>query len=1262
MKIENLAAAAMAVLVSVAGGCDLQAGVGVRALKPFKPGEIRVGGEIGRRMDVTVGKMLHHTDVEKVFAGHFKNRKEKPDEPGGFAGYGMFLDALVKAAAHGIGGEEAVELKKRLFRELALAQTEDGQITMFLKEPGYWDNHENAYMIQALVRDGLWFGEGSSLDTAKRLADSLIVRKSWVTLGTETAFNLLYGATREQRYLDYLRDACFLDQPFEDYDAKLQVNGVQHVYTWIARSIGQMEYAELVGRLSPDDRTRYGAPAQEALRRAHGPYLSITGSITGKPHWAELWDASQIGLGNWGETCASAYLMRLCAKMSEWDGDSGLYDLYERVMYNAFFSAQSEDGLRYRYFTPFNTLSTWWDRDTYCCPNNYKRMVFEIPDAVFRKAGKGLAVCLFAPAELRSDGYDVKMATGYPEDGKVVIDVKMAPGEKSLYLRIPKWCALAHLSIGAEEQYAPSGWCEIRRDFSKGTRVTIEMPMPVRLVRGSRAQEGRVAVMRGPCVYALDAELNGIAKPDYEIDLWDLDVAHKLLWSQDKHAVEAVLKFRHRKRTEKRVLLTRYCSERKIRTYFEPVGPCDAVEDEIAPGHVAEAGVLGTAVRVEGVGDWAMAVAIEKDRLYALAGGKLCVLDISDPLNPRLLGSVVGMDNHRQVVVEDGFAYVVSRETGLRIVDCTDPKSPRIRSRYDSVEMATGVEVVGKTVFLSERIYGIEVVDVSDPDRPKHVCMRKTDESQSSRYSNGYLYSGEWGSGQVSVFDAHDMSSFKKIGTLPLGGFGDGVEIADGYLYCSTGHDARNQHAEEVEESLGAGRGMDIFSLADPSKPKWVSRVDFPVFKSRDADYWTPRVANGLAFCCDSHNGLFVVDVKEPMRPRVVDRFCVPQKGKDWPSGAISSCAVGEGCVYVTSAPGGLWTIPVDGVAPPRREKGAPPLHPEYREVCSTDTNIWHVYRPAASGQARSVVLRGDVAYVAFGDAGLHVLRLSKDGFEKLGELPGGRRVTDCCFVGDRLVTAEGLDGFAVYVLDSPTGFRETARRHVVAKDIYTSSVAFWCWPAAADRVILSPRHGAYQVVSLEDFNVAKPLLEFWAGCPWDKYISDGSANGHFPVMLPYGRLNWYDFTSDVPKRLGGNFLKPVPFRGSQSNGICRFGEDRFLYTIMPPTSAAKRGGTTAYYVFVESDGTYSEPMELPRVAAFGKGAASCFSGIPRASGSLVLMTNRSERKAVVWDFSDPAEPKVLRAYTLSGHPDIGTFSNGKAVIPAAHQGLLFER
>ena len=667
------------------------------------------------------------------------------------------------------------------------------------------------------------------------------------------------------------------------------------------------------------------------------------------------------------------------------------------------------------------------------------------------------------------------------------------------------------------------------------------------------------------------------------------------------------------------------------------------------------------ATRVDGVSQNAMGVCLAGKTLYAVGGGVLYVLDVREPLKPRLLSRLGGMDNNRQIVVQDGFAYIVSRETGLRIVDVRDPLKPRLRSRYDTIEMATGIDVVGKTAFVSERIYGIEVVDVSDPDRPAHVCVRKTGESQSNRYRDGYLYSGEWGGGRVQVFDARDLADFRSVGELDLGGFGDGVEIDGGYLYCSTGHDAKHRHAREVAAPAGAGHGLDVFSLADPAKPTWVARANFPVFKPRNEDFWTPRVANGLAFCCDSHNGLFVVDVKNPAKPAVVDRFCVPQEGKDWPSAAISSCAIGEGCVYVTAYPGGLWVVPVTGVTPPSRPKGTPPAHPDYRERYATDARAWHVYRPAASGQARTVAVRGAVAYAAFGDAGLHVLRLSGDGFAKMGELPGARRVTDCCFVGNRLVTAEGADGFAVYELDGPAAFREVARRRMAVTDMYSSAIAFWCWPAVGDKVVLTTRFGPYQVFDLKDFDAPRPLLKFWGGCPWDKYVSDGAVNGRLPVLMPYIGLAWYDFNGETSFQVRSSALRKAPV-GGQTDGICRMGVSRYLYTIPQPRSDVYDYKAAAYYVIVEADGTCSDPLALPPVPAFGKGAAARFSGIPRASGHLVLMTNRSLRKVVVWDFADVKAPRVLRAYSLSGNPDIGAFWGERAVVPAGHQGLLMER
>ena len=197
----------------------------------------------------------------------------------------------------------------------------------------------------------------------------------------------------------------------------------------------------------------------------------------------------------------------------------------------------------------------------------------------------------------------------------------------------------------------------------------------------------------------------------------------------------------------------------------------------------AEHAVFGEPVRMPHVEQKGMAVAMDGSRLFAGAGSTLYAFDVAEPLKPRLLGSLGGFDNLRQIRVRGRFAYVVSRETGMRIVDVSDPAHMQIRSLYDSVEFATGIEVAGNVAFVSERTYGVEAVDVSDPDRPMHITLVKTPESQSCRYRDGYLYSGEWGVGAVTVFDARDMRRFRKVRELPLGGFGDGVDIDGKYLY-----------------------------------------------------------------------------------------------------------------------------------------------------------------------------------------------------------------------------------------------------------------------------------------------------------------------------------------------------------------------------------------------------------------------------------------------------------------------------------------------
>lgn len=539
--------------------------------QPISSSAVRAGGEIRARMELTAGKILHQTDVEHLFAAPFHHRKTEPDVPGGFAGYGMLLDAIVKAAAHNIGGEELRTFKDEHIDDLISTQSADGAITFYEGKPGFWDPHDQSYMIQALVLDHRFFGKMESLEAALKLGEFLIRSKAPLTLGIETAFLMLGRESGRNEFIDYCRDEFKITESIDAYDHIVPVNGVAHVYTWIARVLAQLQYAQITGSNAPV----LLEGAEELYRRVFSNYSSISGSCSGGFFWGEVWDNTQTGLGRWGETCVSAYLLRCTAKMFEFDADPKFGDLYERILFNAFFGAQSEDGMRQRYFIPFNEPGEWYEHETYCCPNNLRRMMFELPDAVYFKTPDGIALNLYTESELSLPGLKIRQTTAYPEAETVHLEIS-ADEAFSLTLRIPGWCRNAKVSAGTDVFYPASGWFTLPVNTGK-TEIELLFPMPVRLIRGTMAQTGRAALMRGPLVYAFEMKRNGLFS--HETDLLAIDNSQPLDVQPDGIRVACVIQNQTYPRQD--LLFTRFSNEHRTRTYFPVLSESGLENDEL---------------------------------------------------------------------------------------------------------------------------------------------------------------------------------------------------------------------------------------------------------------------------------------------------------------------------------------------------------------------------------------------------------------------------------------------------------------------------------------------------------------------------------------------------------------------------------------------------------------------------------------------------------------------------------------------------------
>lgn len=514
--------------------------------------QVRVAGAIGERVDRTIDGNLLKLDWDGDFLASFESKAVTPDSGHPcYIGLGKTLEALVRFAAYR-PGDDLESLRRRIINAVLALQLDDGYLGFFAEEcriKPLWDVHEMAYLAMALIVNFELFGEQASLDAATRTADYIIARvtpemahRGWVhsvlmdTCGLDRMLLALHRATGEQRYLDYVVNA----QRLIDWDLPIvegrhgDIEG--HAYAYLIRCLAQMELYNLCGDARLLSQTRGVLD-----------YMTHNGGmvITGACGQSECWHSDQDGTGELGETCTSAYQIRLYDKLIRLHGDLSYGDMMERTIYNALFAAQSPDGRRIRYYAPFEGERVYWKGDTYCCPGNFRRIVAQLPQMVYYRFDGGIAVNLYAQSRVTTDLAELQQITDYPLSGSVTIEVTPLQAEVfTVRLRRPRWCEDMRVQING----APAS-CEIARKWSIGDRITIDMKMDWRLVRGFAKQAGRVAVMRGPIVYS-SATANHTAEP---IDRGDIA----------------------------RLSLRPFAHPDGTATYFTPVDPTDAVDDEL---------------------------------------------------------------------------------------------------------------------------------------------------------------------------------------------------------------------------------------------------------------------------------------------------------------------------------------------------------------------------------------------------------------------------------------------------------------------------------------------------------------------------------------------------------------------------------------------------------------------------------------------------------------------------------------------------------
>lgn len=212
--------------------------------------------------------------------------------------------------------------------------------------------------------------------------------------------------------------------------------------------------------------------------------------------------------------CCTWAAMKLSKYLMMYTGEARFGDWIERLLYNGIGAALPiKDRGTHMYYMDYHLGSAlkYYSRNAFtCCSGTYFQNIAEYSNLVYFKEAGGLCVNLYLPSEVEWKGpagvVKVVQATEYPEADSSTLRLTMVqPMAFALKLRVPIWSRGMAIRVNGKEQTAdirPGQWATVTREWEPGDMVEITIPLHFRRVPIDEQHPDRIAIARGPAVYA----------------------------------------------------------------------------------------------------------------------------------------------------------------------------------------------------------------------------------------------------------------------------------------------------------------------------------------------------------------------------------------------------------------------------------------------------------------------------------------------------------------------------------------------------------------------------------------------------------------------------------------------------------------------------------------------------------------------------------------------------------------------------------------
>jgi hypothetical protein len=199
---------------------------------------------------------------------------------------------------------------------------------------------------------------------------------------------------------------------------------------------------------------------------------------------------------------------------------------------------------------------------------------------------------------------------------------------------------------------------------------------------------------------------------------------------------------------------------------------------------------------------WSIRVAVSGPYAYVTAGygpRYLAVVDISNPLNPHVVGSVVLLGWSFGVAVSGHYAYIADAGAGMTVVDIADPYAPVVVANVATPGYADGIAVSGNHAYVAESV-GLQIIDIEDPLNPWIVGSTSTGIAGIT-VQGSYAYATT--SQSLQLIDVTNPEAPAIVSTVFMPAPGGGVAVSKGHAYVGSSE-------------------LTVVDVADPYHPRMV--------------------------------------------------------------------------------------------------------------------------------------------------------------------------------------------------------------------------------------------------------------------------------------------------------------------------------------------------------------------------------------------------------------------------------------------------------